>query len=77
VLDGSEFKGLEPENKLAAELEYAHFPPPIPGVGDVLTEMYNGYQAAILGKADPASALKGAAQKANQILQQNLKKYGG
>jgi multiple sugar transport system substrate-binding protein len=77
VLDSSAFKAISPEDKLAAELDYAHFPPPIPGVGDVLTEMFNGYQSAILGKSDPASALKSSAQKANQILQQNLKKYGG
>jgi hypothetical protein len=67
----------EPEDKLAEELGYAHFPPPLPGVSDVLTEFWNGYQAAILGKSDPASALKSSAQKGNQILQQNLKKYGG
>jgi multiple sugar transport system substrate-binding protein len=75
VLDSSEFKAT-PEAKLAPELDYAHFPPALPGVGDVLTEFYNGYQAAILGKADPASALKSSAQKGTQILQANRKKYG-
>src|SRR5919202_546984 len=77
VLDSSEFKSIKPEDQLAEELDYAHFPPPLPGVAEVLTEFWNGYQAAILGKSDPASALKSSAQKGNQILQQNQKKYGG
>jgi multiple sugar transport system substrate-binding protein len=76
VLTGSEFKSLSPENALAAQLDYAHFPAPLPGIADVLTQFWTGYQAAILGKADPASALKDSAQKGNQILQSNLKKYG-
>jgi multiple sugar transport system substrate-binding protein len=77
VLKSSEFQQLSPENKLAEQLGYAHFPPPLAGVADVLTQFWTGYQAAILGKADPASALKDSAAKANQILQANQSKYGG
>jgi multiple sugar transport system substrate-binding protein len=76
VLTSSEFKDLSPENKLAAELDYAHFPAALPGIADVLTQFWTGYQAAILGKADPAAALKDSAQKGNQILQSNQQKYG-
>jgi multiple sugar transport system substrate-binding protein len=76
VLTGSEFKSLSPENDLAKELDYAHFPAALPGIADVLTQFWTGYQAAILGKADPASALKDSAQKATQILKSNQQKYG-
>ena len=77
VLESSEFKAISPEDKLAAELDYAHFPPALPGISDVLTQFWTGYQAAILGKAEPAAALKDSAAKANQILKANQSKYGG
>jgi multiple sugar transport system substrate-binding protein len=77
VLKSSEFTSLSPENKLAEELGYAQFPPPLAGVGDVLTQFWTGYQAAILGKADPAAAMKDSAAKATQILKANQSKYGG
>ena len=77
VLNSAEFKAIQPEASLAESLSYAHFPPPLAGVADVLTQFWTGYQAAILGKADPASALKDSAAKANQILKANAAKYGG
>jgi len=77
VLESQEFKSISPEDKLAEELDYAHFPPALPGISDVLTQFWTGYQAAILGKAEPAAALKDSAAKANQILKANQSKYGG
>ena len=64
VLNSAEFKAIQPEASLAESLDYAHFPPPLAGVADVLTQFWTGYQAAILGKADPASArrLRGEGQ---------------
>ena len=50
VLKSPEFKQISPEDKLAEELAYAHFPPALPGVADVLTQFWNGYQAAILAR---------------------------
>lgn len=76
VLESSEFQALSPENAFAKELPYVHFPPALAGVGDALARMYDGVQAAVLGKSDPAAALKSSAAKATKILQDNAKKYG-
>jgi multiple sugar transport system substrate-binding protein len=76
VLDSPEFKQMKTLDAFATELPYVHFPPLLAGGGDVVTEMFNGVQAGILGKADPASALKASAAKATKIAQDNAKKYG-
>lgn len=76
VLDSKEFQALSPENAFAKELPYVHFPPALAGIGDALAQMYDAVQAAVLGKSDPASALKSAAAKSTKIVQDNAKKYG-
>ena len=76
VLDSAGFKKLTNLQPFAAELPYVHFPVLLPGGGDVLTQMYNGVQAAMLGKASPASALNSAARLATKVAQNNRKQYG-
>jgi multiple sugar transport system substrate-binding protein len=71
--DFTSIPGLKP---FAAEVPDVHFPPAVAGINDVMTAMYDAVNAAVLGKSDPAGALHGAANKANQILAQNKKKYG-
>jgi len=77
VAESPEFKALKEEYSLAPEAEYVHFPPATAGIADALTELYNAVNSAVLLKASPQQALSDGAKKATQILQDNLKKYGG
>ena len=53
------------------------FLPPVPGLGDVQAQTLEIAVAdAVLGKKQPADALKAAAAKATQLMEENLKKYG-
>jgi multiple sugar transport system substrate-binding protein len=77
VRESADFKALEVQSTLAAQLPNVVFPPAVPGIGDVTTPTFeNAVNLAVLGKADPKSALQGAAKKADQLLADNRKKYG-
>jgi multiple sugar transport system substrate-binding protein len=76
LAESSEFTAIEGLKPFADEVPDVHFPPAVAGVTDALTAMYDAVNAAVLGKNDPASALRSAANKASQILTQNKKKYG-
>lgn len=78
VRESSGFKNLEPENKLAQELSYVRFVPPVPGIGDVETATFDqAVNEAVLLKKEPKAALDEAASRADKILQENRKKYQG
>ncbi len=72
-----QFKAMTALNSFGADVQYVHFPPSVPGIGDALGQLYTGVNNAVLMKQDPAAALKSAATKANQIIQDNARKYGG
>lgn len=76
LVDSAEFKSMTALQSFAADVQYVHYPPSVPGMGDVLTELYNSVNNAVLLKQDPAGALKDSAQRATKILQDNKKKYG-
>ncbi|MEO6502225.1 MAG: ABC transporter substrate-binding protein [Jatrophihabitantaceae bacterium] len=76
LAESSEFTSIEGLQPFAKEVPDVHFPPAVAGIGDALTAMYDAVNAAVLGKSDPGSALRSAANKASQILAQNKKKYG-
>jgi len=76
VLESAEFKALAPEAQFAKQIDYVHFPPQAPGIGDALAMVDQALNNAILGKADPAKALSAAAGQATKIVQDNQKKYG-
>jgi multiple sugar transport system substrate-binding protein len=76
VREGSGFQALTEVGKLAPELDYAAFPPALPGVGDAITLFYTAFNEAVLGKKDPKKALDDGVAKANQLLADNAKKYG-
>ena len=76
LAESSEFTSIPGLKPFADEVPDVHFPPAVAGVTDALTAMYDAVNAAVLGKSDPASALRSAANKASQILEQNKKKYG-
>ncbi|MGZ4589265.1 MAG: ABC transporter substrate-binding protein [Actinomycetes bacterium] len=62
---------------IAAEIADMKFLPPIPGLGDVQAQTLEIAVAdAVLGKQDPAKALKDAASKATKLMEANQKKFG-
>lgn len=76
LAESKEFTSIEGLQPFAKEVPDVHFPPAVAGISDAMTAMYDAVNAAVLGKSDPASALRSAANKASQILTQNKKKYG-
>lgn len=76
VREDAQFKALTEVNALAAELDYAAFPPAVPGIGEVITLFYTGFNEAVLGRKSPKQALDDAAAQADKLLEENRKKYG-
>jgi multiple sugar transport system substrate-binding protein len=77
VRDSAEFKALPEQAALATQIDYVHYPPSVPGIGDAMNSINTAVNEAVLLRKEPAKALADAAAKANQILEQNRKKYGG
>jgi multiple sugar transport system substrate-binding protein len=75
VRESAEFKALKEQATIGAQINDLHFPPPLPGIGDALTEFYKGVTEAVNGKT-PQTAMSDAAGRADQILAANEKKYG-
>lgn len=76
VRESAEFKALKAQSIFAQELDYVEMPPAVPGIGDAQLEMEQAVNRAVLGKQTPQQALDQAASRANQLLEQNRKKYG-
>jgi multiple sugar transport system substrate-binding protein len=76
VRESEEFKALKDQSTLAEQIDYVHFPPAVPGIGDAQLEMEQAVNRAVLGKQSPQQALDQAANRANQLLEQNKEKYG-
>jgi len=76
VRNSAEFKALKDQSTLAQQIDYVHFPPAVPGIGDAQLEMEQAVNRAVLGKQSPQQALDQAAKRADQLLEQNKKKYG-
>jgi multiple sugar transport system substrate-binding protein len=76
VREDAGFTGLTDIASLAPELEYAAFPPAVPGISEVLTAFYKSFNEAVLGKKSPKQALDDGAALADKLLADNRKKYG-
>jgi multiple sugar transport system substrate-binding protein len=77
VRDDAGFTALTEVASLAPELEYAAFPPSVPGIGQVLQDtFYTAFNQAVLGKKSPKQALDEGVQQADKLLAENRKKYG-
>jgi multiple sugar transport system substrate-binding protein len=76
VRESAEFKALEHQPIFAQQLDYVTMPPAVPGIGDAQLEMEQAVNRAVLGKQSPKQALDQGAQRANNLLEQNRKKYG-
>jgi multiple sugar transport system substrate-binding protein len=77
VRESAEFKALPEQAALATQIDYVHYPPSVPGIGDAINAANTAVNEAVLLRKPPAQALTDAAGKANQILEANRKKYGG
>ena len=74
--ESQEFQSLEFQSKIAQQLPYVHFPPSVPGIGDVqLNALDPAVSEAVLLKKDPEAALDEAASQAKQLLEENRQKY--
>ena len=63
---------------IAEQIDIMRFLPPIPGVGSVQAETLEVAVAnGVLGKETPEAALKTEAKKATQLMEKNLKQFGG
>ena len=72
-----EFAKLGAVTEFAKEVPYIKHVPSIPGVADIMPEWQSAVSNAMLGKEPIADALRKAADKADKILANNKKKYGG
>jgi len=77
VRASAEFKAVEPQASIAPSVEYAFFPPSIPGITDAFGPLGEAVGAVMNGTtSDIQGALNDAAQRANEILAQNKATYG-
>lgn len=76
VRESEEFAALTEQAVFASQIDALHFPPPVPGIGDVLGEFNGAVNEAVLGKKPAATALADAASRGSKLLEQNAKKYG-
>lgn len=75
--ESGEFTALKEQSALAAQIDDLKFPPTVPGIGDTMAEFDKALNQVVLGGTDPAKALGDAAGRAQKILDDNAKKYGG
>ncbi len=75
--EAEEFTSLEEQATLASQIDDLKFLPAVPGIGDCMGEFDKALNASVLGGADPAKALADSAARAQKILEDNAKKYGG
>jgi multiple sugar transport system substrate-binding protein len=74
--ESQEFESLQWQPVFAEEIPYIHFPPPVPGIGDVYTATLDpAINEVVLLKNEPKAALDEAATQADQLLEENRQKY--
>jgi multiple sugar transport system substrate-binding protein len=77
VRESAEFAALSEQAAIGTQIDNLHFPPSVPGIPDALATIDTAVNEAVLLRKEPGKALADAAAKADQILEQNRKKYGG
>jgi multiple sugar transport system substrate-binding protein len=76
VRESAEFKAIEPQASIAPQVEYAFFPPSVPGITDAQGPMAEAVSAVMSGtQTDIKAALDEAAARSNQILEENRTTY--
>jgi multiple sugar transport system substrate-binding protein len=77
VRQDPKFAEMGAVTEFAKELDYVNFATGVPGLQDTEQVRNAAVSEAMLGKKDIATALGEGAEKANKILADNKKKYGG
>jgi multiple sugar transport system substrate-binding protein len=74
--ESQEFESLQWQPVFAEEIPYIHFPPPVPGIGDVYNATLDpAINEVVLLKNEPKAALDEAAAQADRLLEENRQKY--
>jgi multiple sugar transport system substrate-binding protein len=76
VRASKEFRKLEEQQQFAKEIPYMALPPPVPGIPDAQEVVERAVNEAILLVKTPREALDDAAKLANDLLAENLQRYG-
>ncbi len=77
VRTSAEFGEVQPQATIAASVEQAFLPPAVPGITDAFGPLGEAVAAVMSGEAtDIQATLDDAAQRANEILEQNRATYG-
>jgi len=77
VRESAEFLAIEPQASIAPSVEFAIFPPSVPGITDAFGPLGEAVGAIMNGTAtDIKATLDDAATRANEILEQNRSTYG-
>lgn len=77
VRESDAFKAIEPQASIAPSVEFAIFPPSVPGITDAFGPLGEAVGAVMNGTAtDIQAALDDAATRANEILAENKSTYG-
>lgn len=78
VRESEEFQATEPQASIAAgSADYVFFPPSVPGITDAYGPLDEAIGALMSGNAtDVQAELDNAAERANQILEQNRQTFG-
>jgi len=78
VRESEEFQSTQPHASYAATADHAIFPPAVPGLLDALVLLDEAVFSVMAGaNPDIQAALDEAAERANQVLEQNRGRYGG
>lgn len=78
VRESAEFAEVQPQADIAAgSADYVFFPPSVPGITDAYGPLDEAVSALLSGNAtDVQAELNNAAERANQILEQNRQTFG-
>ncbi|MGA4670089.1 ABC transporter substrate-binding protein [Propionibacteriaceae bacterium Y1923] len=76
VRESAEFQALTGQAELAKQIDDLVFLPAVAGIGDAGAEFDKAFNEIVLGQKDVKSTLDGAVERANKILEANVKKYG-
>ncbi len=76
IRESQGFKDLTEQAAIGTQIDNVHFAPAVAGIPDAMTVIETAVNEAILLRKEPAQALNDAANKADQLLEQNRKKYG-
>lgn len=77
VREDPAFQELTEQAALAEQIDYLHFPPAVPGIGDAMATVEAAINEAVLLQAEPAEALAEAAGRADRVLEENRQRYDG